>query len=105
MDAIAELKSIWWLVSAIIGLVVWLVRLEALSKHSAGLTSENKEAISVAFGKLDVINEALPVMESKINIHSGMLRPDKMAEQAERRGRQDAQIEQLMAAARKAGCI
>ncbi len=105
MDALADLKSIWWLVSAVIALVVWLVRLEALTKHNAGLTLENKKAIAAAFEKLDVINEALPVIESKLTIHAGMLRPDKMADEAEKKGYQKAQIEALMAAAKKEGCL
>lgn len=109
MEVATELKSIWYLVAAIITLIVWLVRLESLSKQNNEMIQELRKASNAAFDKIDQINETLPVMQSKLGVHGDLLKPDKLAEhytltagfQAETR----KDIERLMDAARKAGVI
>jgi hypothetical protein len=52
MDMVSELKDIWYLVLGLVALVAWSVRLEALVKG----------------------------LEQKLNVISGMMRPDKQEE-------------------------
>ena len=109
MEMAAELKSIWYLVIAIITLVVWLVRLESLSKQNSELIRELKKSSSAAFEKIDAINETLPVMQSKITVHSDLLKPDKLAEHytksADFQARTEERVQRLLDAAKKSGVI
>ncbi|MDB4725931.1 hypothetical protein OAF54_00750 [bacterium] len=107
IDLATELKSVWYLIMGLIGLSVWLVRLEAISKQSAKIAEENRKAIGAAFEKIDVINETLPVMKSKLNVHGDLLKPDKLAEHytmtATFQAETKKDLERLLEAARKAG--
>jgi hypothetical protein len=94
MEMASELKSIWYLVIAIITLVVWLVR---------------RKASGASFDKIDAINETIPVMQSKISVHSDLLKPDKLAEHytksADFQARTEERVQRLIEAARKSGAI
>lgn len=52
VDVVSDLKDIWFLVAGIVALVAWSVRLESLVKG----------------------------LEQKLNVISGMMRPDKQEE-------------------------
>ena len=109
MDIVADLKAVWPFIMAVLALVVWLVRLESVSKQNSQQGMENKKASAAAFEKIDAINEVLPVMQSKISVFGSMLKPDKLAEHHSSTARFQAEtekdIERLMDAAKKSGDI
>jgi len=109
MDALADLKSVWWLIGPLLALVVWLVRLEALSKQNSEVTRDNKKQLAAIFAKVDQLAADRDVLKSKVSIHSDLLRPDKLEErykdEAGFRARTEEQIKRLTEAARKAGVI
>jgi len=94
---------------ALVAVVVWLVRLESLA-GIANKSSDKADAKgAAALAKIDNINEELPVLRSKLNVLSDMMRPDKLAEHyttsATFQAETKKDIERLMDAARKAGAI
>ena len=109
MEMIGDLKAVWPFIMAVLALVVWLVRLESVSKQNSEQTKENKKAAVAAFEKIDALNEALPVMQSKISVFGSMLKPDKLAEHhsstAKFQAETEKDIERLMDAAKKSGVI
>ena len=107
VDLATELKSIWYLLIALVGIALWLGRLHSLAHSTHKTAKEINEALGAAFKKIDAINERLPVMQSKIGVMSDMLKPDKLAEfhtaTATFQAETQKDIERLMDAAKKAG--
>jgi len=109
MDVLSELRAVWPMLVAMIGLVVWLARLEGSAKRNTEDLREVKKALAKSFDRLDSVQEAMPVIESKIKVFGDMLKPDKLADHYTTTARFQAvtekDLERLMDAAKKAGVI
>lgn len=109
MDAIAQLKDVWFLIIPSVALVIWVIRLEGLAKGNKERGLKNEGKIDAALLKSDGISEEFQVMKSRVRVHGDLLKPDKLAEhytaQATFQAETKKDIGRLMDAARKAGAF
>ena len=107
VDLATELKSVWYLLIAIVSLALWLGRLHSMARQNNDVLKDIKKQLNAAFRDIDQIKEDLPVMRSKLKVLGDMMKPENLEdfhkETATFREATRKDIERLMDAARKAG--
>lgn len=77
MDVIAPaLAEQWYLLLALVGMVAWIVRLEA---KVLGLIEKSKQ-LPAMWSRIDQIETRLAIVESAFNVVRGMLSPEAQKE-------------------------
>lgn len=76
LDVADDLRGIWFIVIAVIGAVIWLVRLEGRVNTSVRDQDEMKGHVNRLFAKAD----KLDVLDKQVATVTSMMRPEAVAE-------------------------